>query len=222
MRSLSSGSTANRYLVCDIVDHQLILYDSFEGLPAPSSDDKHASPNAVGMYRGDLDDVRSAVERYGAPGRCVYRKGWFDDTLPEHSEPIVLCFLDVDFHSSIHTCLVNLWPHLHDRGPLFTDDDAHLRSSAVFFSERYWRTCSDREPPGLLAAGSGLGVGNDFTGPWGAGWRPLEGPEGPACTAKHFEGVWDCYPQDATPPTETGLGGREPEALDDPVQTRTG
>ena len=54
--------------------------------------------------------------------RCTFRKGWFSETLPYHSEPVVLCFLDVDFQASLHDCVTNLWPHLTDRGYLFVDE----------------------------------------------------------------------------------------------------
>ena len=33
------GTTANLSLVCDIVDRQLVVYDSFEGLPSPNTGD---------------------------------------------------------------------------------------------------------------------------------------------------------------------------------------
>src|SRR3954447_7100877 len=49
------GSTANLSLVCEIVGRELIVYDSFEGLPAPTPDDKYAKDNQTGQLRADLE-----------------------------------------------------------------------------------------------------------------------------------------------------------------------
>ena len=59
--------------------------------------------------------------------RCEFREGWFRDTFQDHTEPIVLCFIDVDLKSSMHDCVVNLWPYLTDKGYLFFDEYTHLR-----------------------------------------------------------------------------------------------
>ncbi len=111
------GTTANLSLICDIVGRDLIVYDSFEGLPAPRAGD-NMQPGVQGEFRGDLDVVRENVERFGAIRRCTFRKGWFSDTLPAHTEPIALCLIDVDLKSSMHDCIVNIWPHLVERGLL--------------------------------------------------------------------------------------------------------
>ena len=197
------GSTANLSIVCDIVGRDLIVYDSFEGLPPPSAGDHRASPYAVGLYHGALGEVRSNVERLGVIERCTFRQGWFEDTLPSHTEPIVLCFLDVDFHASTHQCLINLWPHLLPTGYLFSDDFARLESTAVFFSERYWRTYFDRPPPGLMGTGSGVGLGHYSLGPYGADWLPLQGPMSVAYTKPNLTAEWDYFPDETAPEAAT-------------------
>ena len=42
------GSTANLSLICDIVGRELIVYDSFEGLPPPVPGDQYAKQEATG------------------------------------------------------------------------------------------------------------------------------------------------------------------------------
>jgi O-methyltransferase len=187
------GSTANLSLVCDIVGRQLIAYDSFEGLPAPKGNDKYARDEQTGFLRGDLETVRSNVRRYGAPDRVTFRKGWFEDTLPRHSEPIVLAFLDVDYQSSLHECVRNLWPHLTERGYVFIDEYVLTDYCALFWSERYWRENFDTTPPGLLGSGTGIGVGQYYLGPFEE-WHAPQDPTSVAYTRKDFSGHWGYEP----------------------------
>jgi hypothetical protein len=186
------GSTANLSLVCEIVGRDLIVYDSFEGLPAPEADDRYARPELVGHYRGSLDQVRENVRRYGALDPCQFRAGWFRDTLPGHTEPIAMCFLDVDYESSLYDCVVNLWPHLIERGYVFIDEYSRIDYCALFFSERFWREEFGTEPPGLLGSGTGIGVGQYFLGPMREvrGRLPLQAATSVAYTRKDFRGLW--------------------------------
>jgi O-methyltransferase len=95
------GSTANLSLICEIVGRDLIVYDSFEGLPSPTQNDRHAKrPESTGFFKGSFDEVKANVRKYGAIEQCTFVKGWFKDTLPGHKEPVVLCFLDVDYETS--------------------------------------------------------------------------------------------------------------------------
>lgn len=189
------GSTANLSLVCDIVGRRLIVYDSFEGLPAPAAGDQYARAEATGRLRGDLDLVREHVRRFGALESCEFRKGWFSDTLPKHSEPIVACFLDVDYQASLHDCVLNLWPWLTPKGYVFIDEYVLGDYCALFWSERYWRTYFDTTPPGLLGAGTGIGLGQYYTGPFHE-WQWALSPSSVAYTRKDLSGYWAYYPED--------------------------
>ena len=186
------GSTTNLSIICDIVGRDLIAYDSFEGLPAPLAGDD-MKPEVKGAFRGDIEVVQQNVRRYGVIERCTFRKGWFEDTLPNHTEPIVLCFIDVDLKSSMHDCIVNLWPHLTDQGYIFFDEYTQLHNCALFFSERFWRDYLDTTPPGLMGTGTGVGVGHYFLGPY-RGTPPIQRPTSIAYTRKDFNGRWDYVP----------------------------
>lgn len=196
------GSTANLSLVCELAGRDLIVYDSFEGLPAPSEGDEYACEEESGVFVGSLDTVRANVVEYGEIGRCDFRQGWFEDTLPSHSEPISLCYMDVDYQASIHTVLENLWPHLVDGGCLFTDDFKPIALTSIFFKEDFWRETLNCEPPGLLGAGTGIPLGEVFVGPWrgfgGDGSHPLQTPGTTAYTYKGSEAGWYYTPQSAT------------------------
>lgn len=193
--SYLGGSAANLSLACELAGRQLIVYDSFEGMPPPTEGDKYADPVAVGAFRGSIDTVRATIARAGAPDRCELRPGWFHETLPEHREPIVLLFADVDWQASLHECLTNLWPHLVDSGWMFIDEYVLLDYCAVFFSERYWREYFDTTPPGLFGAGTGVPIGNIFVGPW-LSPAPYQAASSIAYTWKGSSGHWDFYPSD--------------------------
>jgi hypothetical protein len=189
------GTTTNLSLLCELVGRDLIVYDSFEGLPAPVPGD-NMKPAVKGSFRGDLEVVRDNVARFGAVDRCEFRKGWFKDTVPHHTEPIVLCLIDVDLKSSMHDCVVSLWPHLTDEGYMFFDEFVHLHNCALFFSERFWRDYLDTTPPGLMGAGTGVGVGQYFLGPWLGkdSVPPIQSPTSVAFTRKGYCGSWDYMP----------------------------
>ena len=187
------GSTANLSLICEIVDRRLIAYDSFEGLPAPTAGDKYATDRTAGAFRGDLEVVRENVQAHGAIDRVEFRKGWFEDTLPGHKGPIVLCFLDVDYQASLRDCVVNLWPRLTPRGYVFVDEYVLLDYCALFYSERFWSESFGTTPPGLIGAGSGVGVGEYYLGP--AEEQRFRGPGSVAYTRKDLSGHWDYFPE---------------------------
>ena len=187
------GSAANLSLACEAVGRELIIYDSFEGLPEPQVGDKYAQPGYAGWFRGELDEVKANIARLGALGICTFRKGWFNDTLPAHREPVVATFIDVDYQSSLVDCIVNLWPHLTKSGYVFMDEYTRLDYCALFYSERFWRTYFDRNPPGLLGIGSGVPVGNWFVGPMWTGPKE-QFPASVAYTRKNWNGYWGYYP----------------------------
>lgn len=195
------GSTANLSLACEIAGRNLIVYDSFEGMPPAQPGDIYATPEAEGWLRGDLEVVQDNVRRYGAIGVCSFRKGWFEDTLPSDHGPVVLCFLDVDYQASLRDCVLNLWPRLTEQGYVFIDEYLLVDYCSLFYSERFWRESFDSVPPGLLGAGSGIGVGDFYLGPRSDG-PAFHGPGSIAYTRRDLTGFWDFYPETAKATTE--------------------
>lgn len=199
--SWRGGSAAALSIACDYAGRDLVVYDSFEGMPEPDPRDEMGRPMGTGTFRGSLDDVRATVEQFGVPARCTYRKGWFADTLPDHHEPVLLAYLDVDYQQSLHDCVRLLWPHLTPTGYVFIDEFHHLRYCALFWSERWWRTYLDAEPPGLLGSGTGIGLGHFWVGPndgkFGRSkWRPYQAGLSVAYTRRDFSGSWSYYPDE--------------------------
>lgn len=189
------GSAANLSLVCKIAGRKLRIFDSFEGLPEGQVADRQAVYN-TGDYCGSLEQVKRNIERFGAIEVCEFTKGWFDQTLPELNEPVLLAFLDVDLELSLETCVRYLWPNLTEKGYIFIDEYVDLDYCSIFWSERYWKTYFDRTPPGLIGSGVGLPLGEYYIGPWSDNTqRPLHHPNAGAYTRKDFSGTWVHFPK---------------------------
>jgi O-methyltransferase len=160
------GSTVNLSLVAELCGRQLHVFDSFEGLPEPDADDaghvvmadRLLSTYEPGAYAGTLDEVMSNVRQFGAIAACSFHKGFFSDTLPDFDEPVVFAYLDVDLATSEKTCLRHLWPLLEPGAFVFTDEAHHLEIAELFFDRQWWKHELQTPPPGLVGAGSGLGL----------------------------------------------------------------
>jgi len=203
------GATAMLSVVCDIADRQMIVYDSFQGMPEAYPGDEMADPAATGFLKGPLECVRANVRKYGVLERCTFVKGWFENTLPHHKEDILLAYLDVDYQKSLHDCVTNLWPWLVDEGYVFVDEFLILSYCGLFWSERWWRTYFDREPPGLHGSGTGIGVGQFWVGPYQrhkkigrSTERVYQRAHSTAYTRKDFSGYWGFYPQTEDKPEQ--------------------
>ncbi len=117
------------------------LFDSFEGLPEPTALDglkaeeysAHAvSGNLVPIDRcvGLIETVEELLfDKLGLSRETiVFRKGWFQDTLPlarlEVGE-IALLRLDGDWYESTRVCLENLYDLVVPGGFVIVDDYGH-------------------------------------------------------------------------------------------------
>ena len=160
------GSATNLSLVCALCDRTLDVCDSFAGLPEPSEGDRahtllgraEVHTYESGSWAGSLDEVKAAIARYGNLEVCRFHVGFFDQTLPNFSEPCILVFADVDLTDSLQTCLRYLWPLLADGGYFYAHEASHLEIAALFFDKEWWRQTLDTAAPGLVGAGTGLGL----------------------------------------------------------------
>jgi O-methyltransferase len=185
------GSAVNLSLVCKAVGRKLLIYDSFEGLPAGEAWDREAKYYQAGDYCGTLNEVRENIRRYGDMDSCEFIKGWFNQTLPGLNRPILLAFLDVDLEASLETCVAHIWPALVPKGYIFIDEFIKLDYCALFYSESFWKRQFNRTPPGLIGAGSGLALGEYYVGPESEmKLHPLQHATAGGYTRKDFSGVW--------------------------------
>ena len=150
------GSTAKFNRATKLAKRELVVFDSFEGIP--ENCEPHAAPGqenfSRGSHRGSLEEVKRNVERYGDIEVCRFIKGWFDDTMPTFSEPVAAAYLDVDLVSSTRTCLKYLYPLLQPGGTLFSQD-GHLPLIVELFEDpRFWEEEVGSEKPEIMRSRS--------------------------------------------------------------------
>lgn len=115
--------------LADMLGRQLVVFDSFRGLPANAEPhDRSILGHSIsgwftgGNYAGTLAQVKATIDRYGVPGVVRYVPGWFADTLPSFDEPVAAAYLDVDLAASTRTCLTYLWPLITPGGVIVSQD----------------------------------------------------------------------------------------------------
>jgi len=117
------------------------LFDSFEGLPEPTTKDgqvakDYAQNRAGGKLKtinkcvGPLDDAKEIFFNVLKidPNNVVIKKGWFQDTLPVAKKeigPIAILRLDGDWYESTKICLDNLYDNVTSGGYVVVDDYGH-------------------------------------------------------------------------------------------------
>jgi O-methyltransferase len=105
---------------------EVVLFDSFEGLPPPGDRDGDI---AAGQYHsgwcaGTEDDVRQIFRRLGVLNdRVRLVKGWFDQTFPVTPvPPVALLHVDADWYDSVRLCLDTHFDRIAPGGYLVLDD----------------------------------------------------------------------------------------------------
>jgi O-methyltransferase len=121
----------------------IYLFDTFEGMTEPSSEDvKHTGETATEILAtstrdsdnwavASLDEVREAVLGVGYPTeRIHFVQGPVEETLPaRETGKIALLRLDTDWYSSTKHTLTHLYPRLVAGGVLIVDDYAYWQGA---------------------------------------------------------------------------------------------
>ena len=152
------SSTAKFSLAADIAGRQLVVFDSFKGIP--DNDEPHTTDifgNSAnfkkGYYCGTLDEVKSNVAKYGKSACCRFIEGYFEDTMPKFQQPISAIYLDVDLASSTRTCLKYLYPLLEPGGVIFSQDGHLPLVIDVFNDDNFWLNEIGCRKPEILGLG---------------------------------------------------------------------
>jgi O-methyltransferase len=183
------GSTSNLSLVCAMAGRKLIIFDSFSGLPEPREYDrwhhavhlKHTDVYYKGRFAAAREVVERNVARFGNLGVCEFRAGYYDETMSDIHDKVVMAFLDIDLIDSLKFCIKGLWPNLCAGGRIYTHEARNLAFISVYFNEAWWRENLHEDAPGFVGAGIGLPLGIDSKSGSDLGYtqKPGKGSEVP-------------------------------------------
>ncbi len=143
--------TALTLLAHGDTSRSLYLYDTYEGMSAPTELDKNTegvsaqeqlnqTERGTGIWcHATLDDVRTNLLATGYPADKIhFIKGKVEDTLPGTIPArLALLRLDTDWYESTKHELVHLFPTLEQRGVLIIDDYGHWRGSRTAVDEYF-------------------------------------------------------------------------------------
>jgi O-methyltransferase len=113
------------------------LFDSFEGLPAPSEKDGKAAVPYRGKCRGATDSVREVLGKLAVPEtRARIVPGWFQDTLAQAPiQRIALLHIDADWYESVRFVLDTLYPRVTPGGYVVLDDYGYWQGCRTAWEE---------------------------------------------------------------------------------------
>jgi O-methyltransferase len=122
---------------------KLWLFDTFEGLPAPSSEDPdfELADLFTGTCIGTLNEVRELFTRLEVLEGVEFVKGLFQEVLPVTPvPPIAVLHIDGDWYESVRVCLEFLYDKVVPCGLIQLDDYGYWKGArkAVdeFFDQR--------------------------------------------------------------------------------------
>jgi O-methyltransferase len=115
---------------------ELHLFDTFEGMPPPTPEDRVASSGevAISEFKGrvfcysPLEEVQKNIASTGYDMSHVhFHRGMVEDTVPQFAPPkIAILRLDTDWYASTKHELKWLWPLVVPGGFMIIDDYGHF------------------------------------------------------------------------------------------------
>jgi len=140
---VAQGATS-KLLAAEILPHgdrKLWLFDSFEGLPAPSKEDRLINDifnlGTMEKYQGTMaspeGEVLDKLASVNFPrGRTKIKKGWVKDTVTSGDLPtqIAFAYVDFDFHDPIKEALEFVDPRMPVGGRIVVDDYGFFSAGA--------------------------------------------------------------------------------------------
>jgi len=137
----SMAAVARTLVRLNDLDRDLYLFDTFEGMSAPTDEDVDFSGARASdilcqdpaFYCDDapLESVKALLSQTGYPmNKIHFVKGKVEDTLPEQAPSVIsLLRLDTDWYASTKHELSHLFPILASRGVIVIDDYGHWKGS---------------------------------------------------------------------------------------------
>lgn len=146
-RGGSMMAAAMQLLKLGATDRELYLFDTFEGMPAPSEHDidpegkpahdsfGHSGNDPVGgrlpWKPASVEEVRAAMLQTGYPPEKIKLfKGRTQETIPGGAPRLIaLLRLDTDWYESTHHEMTHLYPRIVRGGVLVLDDYGYWKGS---------------------------------------------------------------------------------------------
>lgn len=156
------GSSAKFSLAAKAMGKKLVIFDSFEGIPA--NKERHEADIFGGKvnfgegfregdYCGTFKEVYSNISRFGSINPCELIQGWFEETMPRFKGEILGVYLDVDLASSTRTCLKYLYPQIRQGGVLMSQDGHLPLVLEVFDDDEFWHNEVGTSTPRVVGFG---------------------------------------------------------------------
>ena len=145
------AATARTLLQVQDTARDLFLFDTFEGMPQPASNDlDYTGKQAAEVLRDNpgsrcidapLEDVKKVLFETGYPKQRIhFIQGRVEDTVPAHApDTISLLRLDTDWYQSTKHELVHLFPRLSRHGVIILDDYGHWSGARQACDEYFAR-----------------------------------------------------------------------------------
>jgi hypothetical protein len=141
-----------------VTDRNIYLFDTFEGMTAPTEIDADLAGRQAAdlLAKGDrdqnwfwayspIDEVRANLEKTGYPmERFIFVRGDVLETIPANGpETIAILRLDTDWYETTRHELEHFFPRLAVRGVLIIDDYGHFKGARKAVDE-YFETLPDK------------------------------------------------------------------------------
>jgi O-methyltransferase len=147
---VAQGATS-RLLAAEIMpmsDRKLWLFDSFEGLPAPSAEDKLIDDvfklGCISRYQGTMaspeSDVLGKLASIGFPReRTKVQKGWIAEVIKTNDLPLQVAFayVDFDFYEPISDALNFIDGRMQAGGRIVVDDYGFFSEGAQLAVDQF-------------------------------------------------------------------------------------
>lgn len=153
---VAQGATS-RLLASEILqtDRKLWLFDSFEGLPAPSAEDKLINDifnlGSMAKYKGTMaspeNEVLDKLQSVAFPrARTKVKKGWVRDTIASGELPsqVAFAYVDFDFYEPIKEALEFLDARMPPGGRIVVDDYGFFSAGAQLAVDRFVEAAGGR------------------------------------------------------------------------------
>jgi hypothetical protein len=135
-RGGSMQAVAHTLLARGDTDRDLHLFDTFEGMPPPSEEDRRhdgrsatelltTNPKTSSVWAvASLEDVQAGMQETGYPSdRVHFHRGLVEETIPAHApDEIALLRLDTDWYESTRHELQHLYDRVPSGGVVVFDD----------------------------------------------------------------------------------------------------